>query len=63
MIVLEELGTCTLARGAKYICEIAGGGRYHRCLSYYCSTPGASAQNVMHGVKDAGMMPEDIDYI
>ena len=64
ILILEELEHA-LARGANIYCEMAGGGA--TADAYHITAPhpeGKGAQNVMHAVlKDAGMMPEDIDYI
>jgi len=54
-----------LARGAKIYCEIAGGGA--TADAHHITAPhpeGLGANNVMRvALKDAGMNPEDIDYI
>jgi len=64
VIILEELEHA-LARGAKIHCEIAGGGA--TADAHHITAPhpeGLGAKNVMHAaLKDAGMRPEDIDYI
>ena len=64
VIVLEELGHA-LARGAKIYCERAGGGA--TADAHHITAPhpeGLGAKNVMQAaLKDAGMKPEDIDYI
>jgi len=64
VLVLEELEHA-LARGAKTYCEIAGGGA--TADAYHITAPhpdGLGAKNVMHeALRDAGMRPEDIDYI
>jgi 3-oxoacyl-[acyl-carrier-protein] synthase II len=63
-LVLESLDHA-LARGAKIYCEIAGGGA--SADAHHITAPhpeGLGARNVMHtALRDAGMKPEDIDYI
>ena len=63
-LVLESLDHA-LARGAKIYCEIAGGGA--TADAHHITAPhpeGLGARNVMHeALRDAGMKPEDIDYI
>ena len=64
VLILESLDHA-LARGAKIYCEIAGGGG--TADAHHITAPhpeGLGAKNVMHvALKDAGMQPEDIDYI
>lgn len=64
VIILESLEHA-LARGAKIYCEIAGGGA--TADAHHITAPhpeGLGAQNVMRtALKDAGMKPEEIDYI
>ena len=64
VLILENLEHA-LARGAKIYCEIAGGGA--TADAHHITAPhpeGLGAKNVMHvALKDAGMKPEDIDYI
>ena len=64
VLVLEDLEHA-LARGAKIYCEIAGGGA--TADAHHITAPhpdGLGARNVMHAaLNDAGMKPEEIDYI
>lgn len=64
IIVMERLEHA-LARGAKIYCEIAGTGA--TADAYHITAPhpeGLGALNVMkQALDDAGMKPEDIDYI
>jgi len=63
-LVLETLDSA-LARGAKIYCEIAGAGA--TADAYHLTAPhpeGLGALNVMRAaLNDAGMKPEEIDYI
>lgn len=63
-LVLEDLDHA-LARGANILCEVVGGGlsadAYHLTASH---PEGLGAKLVMRrALKDAGLNPEDIDYI
>jgi 3-oxoacyl-[acyl-carrier-protein] synthase II len=64
VLILESLDHA-LARGANIYCEIAGGGA--TADAHHITAPhpeGLGAQNVMVvALRDAGMKPEDIDYI
>lgn len=64
VVVLEALEHA-LARGARIYCEIAGGGA--TADAHHITAPhpdGLGARNVMTAaLKDAGMLPQDIDYI
>jgi 3-oxoacyl-[acyl-carrier-protein] synthase II len=64
VLILESLEHA-LARGAKIYCEIAGGGA--TADAHHITAPhpeGLGAKNVMiAALKDAGMVPSEIDYI
>jgi 3-oxoacyl-[acyl-carrier-protein] synthase II len=64
ILILEDLDHA-LARGAKIYCEIAGSGA--TADAHHITAPhpdGLGARNVMiAALEDAGMKPEDIDYI
>jgi len=64
VLVLEELEHA-IKRGAKIYCEVVGGGA--TADAYHLTAPhpeGLGAKNVMNAaLKDAGMVPSDIDYI
>jgi 3-oxoacyl-[acyl-carrier-protein] synthase II len=64
IVVLETLEHA-LARGAKIYCEVAGGGA--TADAHHITAPhpeGLGARNVMlAALSDAGLLPEDIDYI
>lgn len=64
VVVLEEYEHA-IKRGAKIYCEVAGGGA--TADAYHLTAPhpeGLGARNVMiAALKDAGMRPEEIDYI
>lgn len=64
VLILEELEHAK-ARGAKIYCEVVGGGA--TADAHHITAPhpeGLGAKNVMLvSLKDAGMKPEDIDYI
>lgn len=63
-LILEEYEHAK-ARGAKIYCELAGGGM--SADAYHLTAPhpeGLGARKVMeNALRDAGMKPEDIDYI
>ena len=63
-IVLEELEHA-LARGANILCEVGGGGMSADAYHLTATHPdGLGATLVMkRALKDAGMKPEEIDYI
>lgn len=64
IVILESLDHA-LARGAKIYCEVAGGGA--TADAHHITAPhpeGLGARNVMlAALSDAGLLPEDIDYI
>ena len=64
VVVLESLDHA-LARGAKIYCELVGSGA--TADAHHITAPhpeGLGAKNVMNAaLEDAGMKPEDIDYI
>ena len=64
ILILEELGHA-LRRGAKIYCELAGSGA--TADAHHITAPhpeGLGAKNVMlAALEDAGMRPDDIDYI
>ena len=64
VLILEELEHAK-ARGAKIICEVVGGGA--TADAHHITAPhpeGLGAKNVMlAALNDAGMKPEEIDYI
>lgn len=63
-LVLEELEHA-LARGANIICEVVGGGMSADAYHLTATHPdGLGAKLVMsRALKDAGLKPEDLDYI
>jgi len=63
-LILEELEHAK-ARGAKIYCEIVGGGMTADAYHLVAPHPdGLGARNVMiRALEDAGLKPEDIDYI
>jgi 3-oxoacyl-[acyl-carrier-protein] synthase II len=64
VLVLEELGHA-IRRGAKIYCEVVGTGA--TADAHHITAPhpdGLGAKNVMQAaLEDAGMQPDDIDYI
>lgn len=64
ILILEELEHA-VKRGAKIYCEVAGGGA--TADAHHITAPhpeGLGANNVMRvALKDAGMVPSEIDYI
>ncbi|MBN1464069.1 MAG: beta-ketoacyl-ACP synthase II [Paludibacteraceae bacterium] len=63
-LVLEELDHA-LARGATILCEVVGGGMSADAYHLSATHPeGLGAKLVMkRALKDAGLQPEDVDYI
>jgi len=63
-LILEDLDHA-LARGANILCEVVGGGMSADAYHLTATHPeGLGAKLVMaRALKDAGMQPEDIDYI
>ncbi|MDP4271774.1 MAG: beta-ketoacyl-ACP synthase II, partial [Bacteroidota bacterium] len=63
-LILEDLDHA-LARGANILCEVVGGGMSADAYHLTATHPeGLGAKLVMaRALKDAGMNPEDIDYI
>ncbi|MBP6610250.1 MAG: beta-ketoacyl-ACP synthase II [Paludibacter sp.] len=63
-LILEDLDHA-LARGANIYCEVVGGGMSADAYHLTATHPdGLGAKLVMkRALKDAGMVPEDIDYI
>lgn len=63
-LILEDLDHA-LARGANILCEVVGGGMSADAYHLTATHPeGLGAKLVMaRALKDAGMTPEDIDYI
>lgn len=64
VLVLEELEHA-LARGAKIYCEIAGGGMSADAYHLTATHPDGlgAILSMKNALEDAGMQPEDIDYI
>ena len=63
-LVLEEYGHA-MQRGAKIYCEVAGYGA--SCDAYHITAPAADGQYaakcMLNAMKDAGITPEEVDYI
>jgi 3-oxoacyl-[acyl-carrier-protein] synthase II len=64
VLVLEELEHA-LARGAKIYCEVAGGGMSADAYHLTATHPDGlgAILSMKNALEDAGMKPEDIDYI
>jgi 3-oxoacyl-[acyl-carrier-protein] synthase II len=64
-VIVIESEEHAKARGAKIYCELAGYGR--TCDAYHITAPDPDASQAARGMKlaieDAGLKPEDIDYI
>lgn len=64
VIVLESLEHA-LNRGANILCEISGYGA--TCDAYHITAPELSGEGLAHAIKvalkDAGMQPEEVDYV
>ncbi len=64
MLILEEKEHA-IARGARIYCEVAGYGR--TADAYHITAPDSEATQAARGIKlamaDAGVSPEDVDYI
>ncbi len=64
VVVLESLDHA-LARGARIYAEVAGYGA--TCDAYHITSPAedgsGAARAMINAIRDAGMKPEDIDYI
>ena len=64
MVVLESLEHA-LARGAKIYAEVGGYGA--TCDAYHITSPAedgsGAARAMINALKDAGMKPEDVDYV
>jgi len=64
ILVIEEYEHA-VKRGARIYCELAGSGQ--SCDAYHITAPSedgsGAAQAIKAAMKDAGLVPEDIDYI